>query len=89
MKTDRADAARDLMKRALTSVPKQRRRFSSIPSGISFEFSIDSSDVPLISRFAQMEFRNGDVERGRTLFESLVSPRYSLSSVPMSSMPIR
>ncbi|VDO18465.1 unnamed protein product [Heligmosomoides polygyrus] len=54
MKTDRADAARDLMKRALTSVPKQRH-------------------VPLISRFAQMEFRNGDVERGRTLFESLVT----------------
>ncbi|KAK5981258.1 hypothetical protein GCK32_004716 [Trichostrongylus colubriformis] len=54
MKTSRADLARDLMKRALTSVPKQRH-------------------VPLISRFAQMEFRNGDVERGRTLFESLVT----------------
>ncbi|XGW17333.1 hypothetical protein V3C99_002159, partial [Haemonchus contortus] len=54
MKTNRADTARDLMKRALTSVPKQRH-------------------VPLISRFAQMEFRNGDVERGRTLFESLVT----------------
>ncbi|KAK6058909.1 S1 RNA binding domain protein [Cooperia oncophora] len=53
MKTDRADAARELMKRALASVPKQRH-------------------VPLISRFAQMEFRNGDVEKGRTLFESLV-----------------
>ncbi|KAJ1375061.1 hypothetical protein KIN20_038284 [Parelaphostrongylus tenuis] len=45
MKTDRADKARDLMKRALTSVPKQRH-------------------VPIISRFAQMEFRNGDIERG-------------------------
>ncbi|PIO55981.1 tetratricopeptide repeat protein, partial [Teladorsagia circumcincta] len=54
MKTDRADSARELMKRALTSVPKQRH-------------------VPLISRFAQMEFRNGDVERGRTLFESVVT----------------
>ncbi|KJH53150.1 dual specificity phosphatase, catalytic domain protein [Dictyocaulus viviparus] len=53
MKTDRAPKARDLMKRALTSVPKQRH-------------------IPIISRFAQMEFRNGDVERGRTLFESLV-----------------
>uniref|UniRef100_A0A0K0DLM4 TPR_REGION domain-containing protein n=1 Tax=Angiostrongylus cantonensis TaxID=6313 RepID=A0A0K0DLM4_ANGCA len=54
MKTDRADKARDLMKKALTSVPKQRH-------------------VPIISRFAQMEFRKGDIERGRTLFESLVS----------------
>ncbi|KHJ90975.1 tetratricopeptide repeat protein [Oesophagostomum dentatum] len=54
MSTDRAEKARDLMKRALTSVPKQRH-------------------VPLISRFAQMEFRKGDFERGRTLFESLVT----------------
>ncbi|VDK49958.1 unnamed protein product [Cylicostephanus goldi] len=52
--TDRAEKARDLMKRALTSVPKQRH-------------------VPLISRFAQMEFRKGDYERGRTLFENLVT----------------
>ncbi|KAK6741823.1 hypothetical protein RB195_009599 [Necator americanus] len=54
MSTDRAEKARDLMKRALTSVPKQRH-------------------VPLISRFAQMEFRKGDLERGCTLFESLVT----------------
>ena len=31
------------------------------------------ADVSLISKFAQLEFRHGEPERGRTMFESLLS----------------
>ena len=30
-------------------------------------------DVDIISKFAQLEFKHGEPERGRTMFESLVS----------------
>lgn len=32
-----------------------------------------SPDIELISKFAQFEFKYGEPERGRTMFESLVS----------------
>lgn len=36
--------------------------------------SLDKQEhVDVISKFAQMEFRSGDIERGKTLFESLLS----------------
>lgn len=35
--------------------------------------SLSSPDIELISKFAQLEFKYGEPERGRTMFESLVS----------------
>ncbi|CAJ0938990.1 unnamed protein product, partial [Mesorhabditis belari] len=54
MSTKRFDEARDLLKKALNSVPK-------------------AEHVTLISRFATLEFEKGDMERGRTLFENVLS----------------
>ena len=31
------------------------------------------SDISLISKFSQLEFKHGEPERGRTMFESLLS----------------
>ena len=31
------------------------------------------TDIPLINKFAQLEYKLGDVERGRTMFEGIVS----------------
>ncbi|PIO69559.1 hypothetical protein TELCIR_08613 [Teladorsagia circumcincta] len=55
--------ARATAERALTVISYRDR--------MRFCLGVVIPDVPLISRFAQMEFRNGDVERGRTLFESV------------------
>lgn len=46
-------AARELLKRALQSLPRDQHR-------------------DLIIRFASLEFRTGEPERGRTLFENLI-----------------
>uniref|UniRef100_A0A914VVE1 S1 motif domain-containing protein n=1 Tax=Plectus sambesii TaxID=2011161 RepID=A0A914VVE1_9BILA len=54
MDTGRPQMARDLMQRALKSIPK-------------------TNHVQVISRFAQMEYRAGDSEQGKTLFESILS----------------
>ena len=32
-----------------------------------------TSDIEIISKFAQLEFKHGEPERGRTLFEKLLS----------------
>ena len=32
-----------------------------------------NTDVDIISKFAQLEFKHGEPERGRTMFESLLS----------------
>lgn len=47
--------ARELLERALKAIPK----------------STESVHITLISKFAQMEFKYGDPERGRTIFENL------------------
>ena len=36
-------------------------------------FCIVVSDVELISKFAQMEFKLGEPERGKTMFENILS----------------
>ena len=50
---DAMDAARELLKRSLQSLPRRKH-------------------VKMILKFAQLEFKAGDSERGRTLFEGLV-----------------
>ncbi|PAV61916.1 hypothetical protein WR25_19035 [Diploscapter pachys] len=53
MNTSRQAKARDLLKRALDSVPKARHS-------------------SLISKFAQLEYKKGDPEKGKTMFENLL-----------------
>ncbi|CAD6188251.1 unnamed protein product [Caenorhabditis auriculariae] len=54
MRNERQKEARELLQRALSSVPKQQH-------------------TQLITKFAQLEFKSGDTERGKTLFEGLVN----------------
>lgn len=54
LSTNKRPAARDLLKRALQSLPSYQHR-------------------DLIIKFATLEFRTGDPERGRTLFENVIS----------------
>lgn len=51
---DKLEESRDLLPRALQSLPK-------------------TEHVTLLTKFACLEFRRGDAERGRTLFEGLIS----------------
>ena len=48
------DKSRDLLPRALSTLPK-------------------SEHISIVQKFGQLEFRKGDPERGRTLFEGLLS----------------
>ncbi|CAI4224711.1 unnamed protein product [Auanema sp. JU1783] len=54
MNTERVEKCRDVLKRALLSVPKARH-------------------CDLITQFALLEFKKGDPEKGRTLFENLIT----------------
>ena len=40
---------------------------------LSFYYYFHNIDVTIILKFAQFEFKYGDIERGRTMFESLLS----------------
>ncbi|CAP28681.2 Protein CBG09112 [Caenorhabditis briggsae] len=64
--------ARDLLPRALKSAPKAQQRECGVSGLQRFETWI-LSDIQLISKFAQLEFKLGDAERGRTLLEGLVT----------------
>lgn len=64
--------ARDLLPRALKSLEKRKRKmimyqFESILADVK-----NVIDVKTISRFAQLEFKLGDAERGRTIFEGIM-----------------
>jgi rRNA biogenesis protein RRP5 len=62
--------ARALLPRSLKSLPKVKRAldtFSSLSGAL-----IESADVETISKFAQLEFRLGEAERGRTIFEGIL-----------------
>ena len=39
----------------------------------NYYYYFHNIDVAIISKFAQFEFKYGDIERGRTMFESLLS----------------
>ena len=44
-----------------------------MPSSSFKVFCIVVSDVEMISKFAQMEFKFGEPERGKTMFENILS----------------
>lgn len=72
-----AEAARALLPRSLKSLPKRKRKPSCFPS-LVVEVRpltivlVSPTDVKTITKFAQLEYRLGDAERGRTIFEGVV-----------------
>lgn len=66
-----AEAARQLLPRSLQSLEKRKRETTFI---ISLCAVIDSRclDLKTISKFAQLEYKLGDAERGRTIYEGIV-----------------
>jgi len=63
----RTTDARELLARSLKSLPKRKRASAQLA-----ERGLIPSDVKTIAKFAQMEFRHGDPERGRTIFEGIL-----------------
>jgi rRNA biogenesis protein RRP5 len=80
------DEARKLLPRSLQSLEKRKRMIdlNSIGS-INYRFAC-YLDLKTISKFAQLEYKLGDPERGKTIFEGIVdshSKRWDLWSVYM------
>lgn len=69
----RAAEARELLPRSLKSLEKRKRSsLCSWHSGTHADFPLATTDVKTISKFAQLEFKLGDAERGRTIFEGIM-----------------
>ena len=51
----------------------QQQLFDQQIEQIINHYFILTSDIEIISKFAQLEFKHGEPERGRTLFEKLLS----------------
>lgn len=62
------DEARQLLQRSLLSLEKRKRKATSCLNLIAYI----RIDLKTISKFAQLEFRMGDPERGRTIFEGII-----------------
>lgn len=65
------------MPRSLKSLPKRKRKTSCFPSlvvkvRLLTIVLVLPTDVKTITKFAQLEYRLGDAERGRTIFEGVV-----------------
>ena len=69
MKRGELEAARQLLPRSLQSLEKRKRKFKL--HGIRALLN-RTLDLKTITKFAQMEYRLGDPERGRTIFEGIV-----------------
>ena len=65
------EEARKLLPRALQSLEKRKREHRSGTG--SMRRANTRTDIKTISRFAQLEYKMADPERGRTLFEGIVS----------------
>jgi rRNA biogenesis protein RRP5 len=71
MKLGEPEKARNLLPRSLQSLEKRKRMFlrnSLMRVVLNF-----CTDLKTISRFAQMEYKLGEPERGRTIFEGIVN----------------
>lgn len=80
---DNAEASRELLPRSLKSLPKRKRESAPLsPTSLSLSFSAiltracsaqpSAADIKTISKFAQLEFKHGDAERGKTIFEGII-----------------
>lgn len=78
-----SDAAAGLLQRALKSLPSKESEWLQLdgrawprvpppPLNLVFVFSA-LSGVDVIAKFAQLEFRYGDAERGRSMFDKVLS----------------
>jgi rRNA biogenesis protein RRP5 len=78
LKRGDVDQARKLLPRSLQSLEKRKRKFSlSLLSVVAVLAPHPPSsrirpDLKTISKFAQLEYRLGEPERGKTLFEGIV-----------------
>lgn len=78
MKRGKFHQARAVMQRSLKCLTKTEREHSTpslSPSHCNCLLGISSYavDVNVISKFAQFEFKHGEPERGRTMFEHILS----------------
>ena len=76
MKRGKTHQARSTLQRSLKSLTKSERESLSSSSGgdcLVIMSCCTCTDVNVISRFAQFEFKYGEAERGRTMFESILS----------------
>lgn len=62
--------ARKLLSRSLQSLEKRKRRWPIFVCVLDEQLYL--SDLKTISKFAQLEYKLGDAERGRTIFEGIV-----------------
>lgn len=68
-----AEAARALLPRSLKSLPASARKSAHQSwHRKSANTDCNTADVVVIEKFAILEFRHGDAERGKTIFEGLV-----------------
>lgn len=73
LRTDKVEEARALLPRSLKSLERRKRKSSLASSPRYPALTIRNlSDLKVISKFAQMEYKFGDSERGKTIFEGIV-----------------
>ena len=74
LKRGQLEEARKLLPRSLQSLEKRKRALSSFSFGRFLRQFTDHEfvDLKTISKFAQLEYKFGDAERGKTIFEGIV-----------------
>lgn len=71
LKRGNVEEARKLLPRSLQSLEKRKRESTRV-FGFLFEYEVPRLDLKTISKFAQLEYKYGEPERGKTLFEGIV-----------------
>lgn len=85
LRRENVEDARKLLPRCLQSLEKRKRKSFMIVGGIS-SLTNENIDLKTISKFAQLEYKLGDPERGKTIFEGVVDSqpkRFDLWSIYM------
>lgn len=77
-KDGKPDMARKLMQRSFKSLDKRDRKFplhsvTTCTQGTLCTHCYIWLDLEILSKFGQMEFKEGQSERGKTMFENLLS----------------
>lgn len=67
----KATEARELLPRSLKSLPKSKRALPFLAIQVR-SVAKALTDVETITKFAQLEFKLGEAERGRTIFEGIL-----------------
>jgi rRNA biogenesis protein RRP5 len=74
LKREDVEQARKLLPRSLQSLEKRKRerQLSFVLTCSYADARVDRPDLKTISKFAQLEYKLGEPERGKTLFEGMV-----------------